>query len=259
MEILSVGGCPYEDNEGEVLNLHVKLEEDDMLVLGGNISIVLMDDTVIEREIKIINPKLAGDYAAVSEKAKQWKQSGETLQEIKGPALCDVVVTNVAYHDVKTDEEISNRAFLEEMEKIVCISPFREIDCGDESIYDYVEEGYSVPDKVITYLQTTKPFIMCPGIYEHPFKAGTELLGPYMYTDGNYCWDRDTWKYVVKYHVKLPQEFIEHVMSEEGTRFIEECMEEEESWPDTIRQWKENQEGLCLLPDDAGDKELDDF
>lgn len=62
---------------------------------------------------------------------------------------------NVEYHEVKTDAEIDARAFAEELSKMVCVSPFKEIDCGDESIYDYVKEGYVVPDKVIAYLKTT--------------------------------------------------------------------------------------------------------
>ena len=61
MEILYVGECPYEDNKGEVLNLQVRLEEGEILMEGGNIEIEMMDDSVIEREVKIINPKQAGD------------------------------------------------------------------------------------------------------------------------------------------------------------------------------------------------------
>jgi hypothetical protein len=57
---------------------------------------------------------------------------------------------------------------------------------GTKSIYDYVKEGYSVSNQVIEYLKTTKPFYMSPGIYDHPFRPGVELLGPYTYTDGKY-------------------------------------------------------------------------
>ena len=260
MKITSVSGCPYEDREGEILNLEINLDEGEILYEGGTISIEMMDDSFLEREIKIINPERAGDYGVISDKAKQWKQSGKTLKEAKGPGHYSIVVMNVEYHEVKTDQEISARAFIEEHCKMVCVSPFKEIRCGEESIYDYVQEGYTVPDKVITYLKTTKPYLMSLGIYEHPFKKGENLLGPYMYTDGHYWWDRDTWKYVVKYHVTLPQEFIDHVMSDAGTEFLENCMEDTESWPGTIKNWKDSEKnGLCLLPDNAGDKELEDF
>ena len=172
MEILYVRGCPYEDNEGEVLNLYIRLDEGDVLMEGGNIQIEMMDDSVIEREVKIINPKWAGDYAAVCEEAKQWQQSGETLKVIKGPGEWDIVVMNVPYHEVKTEEEIRSRAamdeFLVDLNSKVCISPFKELNAGEKSIHDFVVEGYSVPAKVIEYLQTTNSHTMCLGLYEHP-------------------------------------------------------------------------------------------
>lgn len=260
MKITGVGGCPYEDHEGEILNIDVNLDEGEILYEGGTISIEMMDDSFLEREIKIINPKWAGDYGVISEKAKQWKQSGKTLRKAKGPGHYSIVVTDVSYHEVKTDEEIAARAFLEEQKKMVCVSPFAEIHCGEESILDFVQERYTVPEKVIAYLQTTKPYMMCPGIYEHPFIKGKNLLGPYMYTDGHYWWDRDTWKYVVKYHVTLPQEFIDHVMSDEGTEFLKQCELDGNSWSGRIKDWKNSEKnGLCLLSDDAGDMGLEDF
>lgn len=259
MEIVSVGGCPYEDHEGEVLNIHIRLDEGEVLKEGGKIQIEMMDGSFLEREVKIINPLRAGDYAAVSEQAKQWKQSGKTLKEFKGPGTCDIVVMHVPYHEVKTDEEIQSRAFLAEMEKMVCVSPFKEINCGGESIYDYVQEGYEVSDKVIAYLKTTYPYVMSLGIYKHPFKPDMDLVGPYLYTDGHYYWDRDTWKYVLKYHVTLPQEFVDHVMSDEGTAFLETQTRESDSWTGRIKDWKEQSDTLCLLPDNAGDEELEDF
>ena len=260
MKITSVAGCPYEDYEGEILNIDINLEEGEILFEGGIISIEMMDDSILERKIKIINPRTAGDYGIISNKAKEWKQSGKTLKEAKGPGHFEIVVMNVPYHEVKTDEEIAARAFFEEQRKKTCVSPFKEIRCGEESIYDYVIDGYTVPAKVIAYLQTTKPYMMSPGIYEHPFIKGKNLLGLYMYTDGYYWWDRDTWKYVLKYKVSLPQEFINHVMSEEGTKFLEEFETDGDSWRGRIAEWKKSdRKGLCLLPDDAGDVGVDDF
>ena len=32
MEILSVVGCPYEDYDGQVLELHVRLEDDEVVL-----------------------------------------------------------------------------------------------------------------------------------------------------------------------------------------------------------------------------------
>ncbi|MCM1506429.1 MAG: hypothetical protein NC177_04750 [Ruminococcus flavefaciens] len=108
MKITDVFGCPYEDNEGEVLNLNVKLDEGERLSKGSTIKIEMMDDSFIEREVKMINPKLAGDYAEVSEKVRKlgWKRSENPATEITGACMCDVVVMNVPYHEVKTDNEI---------------------------------------------------------------------------------------------------------------------------------------------------------
>ncbi len=48
------------------------------------------------------------------------------------------------------------------------------------------------------------------------------MPGPYLYTDDDHCWDSNTWKYVLKYGLQLSQEFIDYVMSEKGTKFLEE-------------------------------------
>ena len=142
---------------------------------------------------------------------------------------------------------------------MICLTPFIELGCGDKSIHDFVQEDYSVSDEVIAYLRTTQPYMMSPGIYEHPFKPGERLSGPYLYTDGKHYWDRDTWKYVVKYHVTLPQEFIDYVMSEEGTAFVNHFIDKCDSWSDKIKEWKKKKGVLSFLPDNAGEKELEDF
>ena len=265
MEILSVAGCPYEDYEGQVLELHVRLEDGEAVHVGEKITIEMMDDTFIESEVKIINPKYAGDFSWVSKKAAEKVESGEygmskeRVMSVKGPCIADFAVLDVPYHEVKTDEEINSRRLIEEMRKRICISPFREIHCGNKSIHDYVQEGYTVPDRVIAYLRTTQPYLMSPGVYDHPFKPGKRLLGPYLYTDGKYYWDRDTWKYVIKYHVTLPQEFIDHVMSEEGASFIERFIDQSDSWSHAIKEWNKRHGYLCLLPSNAGSAELKDF
>ena len=141
----------------------------------------------------------------------------------------------------------------------ISITPYRELRSGDQSIYDSVQEGYTIPPRVVAYLRAGRPYLMMPGIYPHPFKPGKRLLGPYKYTDGTYSWDRDTWKYAVKYHVVLPREFIDHVMSEAGAAFLAQYGAQTGAWSDTIKQWKERRDILCLLPDDAGETQLEEF
>lgn len=64
---------------------------------------------------------------------------------------------------------------------------------------------------------------------------------------------------MLKYHVTLPQEFIDHVMSDAGTEFLEEQAGQSDSWTGWIKDLKEQEGTLCLLPEDAGNIELDDF
>lgn len=77
-------------------------------------------------------------------------------------------------------------------DNIINITPYKELHLGKLSIYDFVDKNASekISCQVIEYLQTQKPYVMSPGIYEHPFKKGQRLLGTYCYTDGKYSWDR---------------------------------------------------------------------
>ena len=266
MEVTGISGCPYEDSDDEVLNLRIRLEENERLAVGDTIVIPMMDGSTLEREIMILSPKYAGDYAAVSKKTAQkvasgeWGTSKEPVLAIDGPdPHCDAVVMHVPYHEVRLEENIRAREFVEERRRKACLTPFKELRLGSESIYDWVEEGYTVPTKVIAYLKITEPDIMSPGIYEHPFKPGMRLLGPYCYTDGHYWWDRDTWKYVTKYHVRLPQEFVDYVMSGAGDEFAREHIPWARSWVQHIEDSYGDTPRNNLLPDDAGDINIEDF
>lgn len=70
---------------------------------------------------------------------------------------------------------------------------------------------------------------------------------------------RDAWKYVLKYHVKLPQDFIEHVMSDEGTAFLEKARQNKDSWYQQVEEIEEGNSHINLLPRDGGDVSLEDF
>jgi hypothetical protein len=143
---------------------------------------------------------------------------------------------------------------------IVNITPYKELRFGDKSIYDYVGDiETDIPSKVVDYLRAGNPDVMSPGIYDHPFREGEKLLGPYILTDNTrYSWDRDTWKYVVKYGLKLPEEFIEFVLSDEGSEALE-GMRAGTTWSEVIQGWKKTSSASIYLPEDAGDNELDSF
>lgn len=149
------------------------------------------------------------------------------------------------------------------MDLRVNLTPYAELQQGNKSIYDYVKECYTVPDKVIAYLRTKRCLACCPGLYKHPFKDGEKLAGPYVYTDGYFHWDKDTWKYVLKYNLTLPKEFIEFVMSDDGdkklTELVNELIDNNESWSDSIKEYKKKQGYKYLLLGPEGNKELRDF
>ena len=141
------------------------------------------------------------------------------------------------------------------MENLICISPFKELRGGEESIYDYIDKDFSVPDKVIAYLRVKTGCLARPGIYEHPFKVGMRLLGPFKYTDGKYIWDSDLWKYVLKYHVTLPQEFVDYVMSSVLDDYFIQHIEDSDIWPEYMKPYKKKQGWKSFLPNHSDYRE----
>ena len=123
---------------------------------------------------------------------------------------------------------------------------------GEESIYDHIDRTFSVPEEVILYLQTKELYFFCLVLYPHPFHDDTTLCGPYVYTDGYYYWDRDTWKYVLKYGLTLPQQFMNYVMTDKATEFLNQ--KHNGDW-----HLAEQENTLNLLPKDSGDIPLDKF
>lgn len=233
-------------NDENVTFIDVHTEVGETIKKGDIVTIELRDGSSRNTEVVKLKPFRFGD------------PEPESIEEDNDG---QIVVLGIPSNQVRTiyDAE-ENYAEENYFEKYFCLTPYKELLSGDASIHDFVGEKETVPDKVIAYLKTTKPYMMSPGIYEHPFKEGKELLGPYWYTDGEkYFWDRDTWKYVVKYGLKLPKDFIDYVMSEKGTEFLKKFDTETNSWSNEINKMKEMPNTLCLLPDDAGDEALEDF
>ena len=247
MEI-SFAATPSWAEDNSILS--IKAGEGETICVGQMISIELTDESFTERKIVSMKRWLCPEGA----KRGKWKE----VEHIENGESAEATVENLRSNTVQITS-MPSHAERKRWAQMICLTPYKELYGGNESIHDHVREGYEVPDKVIAYLRTTKPFLMSPGIYDHPFKEGTRLLGPYLYTDDTYYWDRDTWKYVVKYGLKLPQAFIDHVMSDAGTKFIEQQIDANESWSESIKQWKKRKGFICLLPDNAEDTELKDF
>lgn len=229
--------------------LSVEAEKGETIRVGQKVSIMMIDETYEEHVIASIQ------VGKLNQSKRRWKWMN--VESISDGEAAEVSIYGIRGKVWATC--MPTPAEMRRLDAMINIMPYKELHGGDESIYDHVGESFTVPDKVILYLQTKQPHMACPGIYPHPFKPEMQLLGPYFYTDDEYYWDRDAWKYVVKYHVTLPQKFIDKVMSDEGTAFLEKCAESNDSWTARIREWKDRKDLLCLLPEDAGDHSLEDF
>lgn len=254
MKIISTSVLAYDQG---IVFLTVELENEERIQKGDVIAIERMDDTTIMREIICVKHDCRLKAKQIRE-CKVCEHKPQRRQAV-GPCRVSLVVLDVNPRELKSEENIQAQEIVMELQRMICLTPYKELHMGDLSIYDYVENGYFVTDRVLLYLQTTQPFMMAPGIYAHPFKKDMNLMGPYLYTDGLYYWDRDTWKYVVKYGLKLPREFIHHVMSQAGEAFLKQFAEENDSWGKRVVEWKEQVNTFCLLPEDAGDIPLDEF
>ena len=228
--------------------LKIEADKGETIRLGQKISIMILDEDTMER---IEEHEIASMHKWVLQ------PDGKHGDWIDVEAVSDGQSCEADVYGIEGRVQTANMPSPAEMRRLAAminVTPYKEINGGEESI----DENFTVPEKVIAYLQTTQPHLVCMGLYKHPFKD-MQLCGPYWYTDGEYYWDRDAWKYVVKYHVTLPQNFIDKVMSDEGTAFLEKCAESDESWSKRIKELKESPATLCLMPENAGDFSLDEF
>lgn len=63
----------------------------------------------------------------------------------------------------------------------------------------------------------------------------------------------------MKYHLTLPEDFIEYVMSEDGSAFLESCHYGVDSWYQAFEKSFADKRHMNFLPEDAGDVKLDEF
>ena len=237
--------------------LKIEADKGETIRVGQKISIMILDEDTMER---IEEHEIASMHKWVlqpDEKHGDWID----VESVSNGEDCKVEIYGIDGRVQTADmpSPAEQRAELERLAAMINVTPYKEINHGvGESIYDHIDENFTVPEKVILYLQTTQPHFLPLGLYKHPFKD-MKLCGPYSYTDGEYYWDRDTWKYIVKYHVTIPQNFIDKVMSDEGTAFLEKYAENNEEWRKRIKELKENPETLYLVPKKPGDYSLDEF
>jgi hypothetical protein len=69
-------------------------------------------------------------------------------------------------------------------------------------------------DAILNYLRSGEVHTACPGLIEDVLSEERILIGsPHIMTDGVWAWPNDLAYYVEKYHVKLPEVFIDHMKS----------------------------------------------
>ena len=215
--------------------IKVETDENEVLHVGDEITIQLLDRSFVKREIYHIeiDKQIKGFI---------WPR-GVATDSIGNGEIGNLFIERTYF--IHYEEGMSFETYENEM-RLIDLTPYKEILCGSGSIYDNTEDGYSVPDKVILYLRTNDNWMASPGMYEHPFIKDRILFGPYISSDDIYDWERDTWKYVLKYGLKLPQSFIDYVMSDEGTKYIEDFAKKDEIFAEILKKYNEDPKNLTI-------------
>lgn len=83
------------------------------------------------------------------------------------------------------------------------------------SLRDFVgNEPHADEEKIATYLQTAPNYSAMGKIVGDVLSPDVPaVLFPGRNTDGVYCWPLDLAYYVRKYHIRLPEDFLEHMAS----------------------------------------------
>lgn len=99
--------------------------------------------------------------------------------------------------------------------KLKRVGFFQELDHGDPDGPKLVDSvGRPQPDEqeIVRYLRNGLLLVGCPGLVNDVLDTGTGPIGsPDILTDGEWAWPGDLPYYVEKYHVALPDEFVQHV------------------------------------------------
>ena len=147
--------------------------------------------------------------------------------------------------DGTTDRDLERR--WDRFVDAIDLSPYKELHNGHgtESILDHVNPDQDLPEDVVDYLKHGELIIYALGLYNHPFEEDVKVPGPYFLFDGTYKWERYLWLYASKYHVEIPQEFIEHTRKPESRKWlekrkVEEAERAEERRREQQRRMKEN-------------------
>jgi hypothetical protein len=81
------------------------------------------------------------------------------------------------------------------------------------SLQDAVRDEASADEsKIVAYLESGVVFIACPGIERDVLSPQHPIIGSgHRLTDGTWFWPDTLSHYVATYHVRLPDEFVDHL------------------------------------------------
>ncbi len=95
---------------------------------------------------------------------------------------------------------------------------YREMSSGretDDSIFDNVDkQGNDMILKICKYLESGILIVISPGGVEDIIDSNNGIIAtPSLYTDGKWIWPEELSYYVKNYKLKLPQEFVNYMIS----------------------------------------------
>lgn len=82
------------------------------------------------------------------------------------------------------------------------------------SIKDLINKPIKEKEKVIKYMRSCTITSASPAIITDLINPDIKFAELYCMTDGKYGWRSDVIYYVEKYDMELPEEFIQHVLSQ---------------------------------------------
>lgn len=72
------------------------------------------------------------------------------VDSVFGGESCEIDIYDIEGHIQTTS--MPSPVEMSRLVAMINVMPYKEINGGDESIYDYTDENFVVPEKVITYL-----------------------------------------------------------------------------------------------------------
>ena len=82
------------------------------------------------------------------------------------------------------------------------------------SIKELINKPIKEKEKVIKYMKKCKVVAVAPAIVRDIINPNNKIAELCLMTDGKYEWRSDIIYYVEKYDMELPEEFIQHVLSQ---------------------------------------------